>query len=83
MTKSKWTLDPLGRSGVLSPSRLIALCAAIVITGSAWPIYAGSVGQSRYAAGVGDCWGEARRCAFVRKRGRLAAETCVKSRAAK
>ncbi len=43
MNNNKWTMDPLGRSAALWRAHLVALCTAIVITGSAWPIYAGSV----------------------------------------
>ena len=51
MTTTKRRQDPLGRSLHLTASRRLALCAAAVIGGSAWPIQARSVTPI-----VDTCW---------------------------
>ena len=43
MTHTKRQGDPLGRSTAPYRYRLHALCLAIAITGSAWPIHARSI----------------------------------------
>ena len=43
MTHTKRQSDPLGRSTAPYRYRLHALCLAIAITGSAWPIHARSI----------------------------------------
>lgn len=43
MNHTKRQYDPLGRSTPLYRHRLHALCLAIAITGSAWPIHARSI----------------------------------------
>ena len=43
MNTTKRQRDPLGRSPALYPYGLLALCSAIVITGSVWPIHARSI----------------------------------------
>jgi hypothetical protein len=43
MNTTKRQRDPLGRSPARYAYGLLALCSAIAITGSAWPIYARSI----------------------------------------
>lgn len=42
MTTKRANMDPLGRSHELRPAALIAICVALAISGSAWPIQARS-----------------------------------------